>query len=852
MGGLKTISIIVAANIKGLESGLGKANKSLSKFASSSARLGSMMSFGVTAPLAAMGKAAFNTFAQFEDGMTRVRTVTGASVGEIKMLTDEAKRLGATTQFTASQVANLQLVLGRKGFDPTAIKNMEKSILDLALATGEDLNLAAETVSTSINAFQLKSSDAARVANTLASAAANSSIQLSTFSTAFGHAGASANAVGVDLEELSAMMGVLMDNGIKASKAGTGLRKIFMKLAKDGTDFTRVLDLATQGEMGLQRAMKLAGVTSANQLLILAKNKKKVAELTAEYKTNTGRLGEMTDLMGKTSKAKIKKMESAIEGLKIEFGALIADAIEPVITWVTNLAREFSSLDDDTKNMVLRIGGIVGVIGPVLIALGALVSMLNPISIGLIAVTGGIVALTGASKNALSPLQKENEALNVLVTRTLAANKGSEKRKELLEELATKYPNFLSNLDTEKTTNEDLKRALEGANEAYFKKLQLQIREEEVTEALKKQKAAKDKLDKLEVTATKKLLGLKDDYNAKLNDEYTATENLISVNDALETSLQLVAGGGMFSGSAGSIEVTKLTNAMGEQVEVSNDLDQELNTLIGLLMNAENEFNLTSNEVDLLKKNLEELTGIAEEVVIIDPDSTVLPEVTLTPTAWDNFSDGLQKWSGKLATFAETWGQTFSMMGDISSQFMANRQIENENWYAREKKLIADSLKSEEDKADDLQKLDDKMAEKTLALKRKQAKADKKLAMYNALVNTAVAVTKVIANPILAAIVAGLGAVQVASIAAQPIPAFADGGEPPLGRVSLVGERGPELFVPKSRGTIIPNEALGGFGGNQNVSVQVYGTLDSEGIQIATVQGNEIAKQKGNPVLQQV
>tara|TARA_R100001530_G_scaffold132292_1_gene104590 strand:+ start:12464 stop:15013 length:2550 start_codon:yes stop_codon:yes gene_type:complete len=849
MGGLKTISIIVAANIKGLESGLGKANKSLSKFASSSARLGSMMSFGVTAPLAAMGKAAFDTFSQFEDGMTRVRTVTGASVGEIKMLTEEAKRLGATTQFTASQVANLQLVLGRKGFDPTAIKNMEQSILDLALATGEDLNLAAETVSTSINAFQLESGDAARVANTLASAAANSSIQLSTFSTAFGHAGASANAVGVDLEELSAMMGVLMDNGIKASKAGTGLRKIFMKLAKDGTDFTRVLDLATQGEIGLQRAMKLAGVTSANQLLILAKNKKKVAELTEEYKTNTGRLGEMTDLMGKTSKAKIKKMESAIEGLKIEFGALIADAIEPLITWVTDLAREFSALDDSTKDMIISVGFIAGVIGPALLALGALLSLCNPISLGLVAVTGGLVALTGASKNALSPLQKENEALNVLVTRTLAANKGSEKRKELLEDLATQYPDFLSNLDTEKTTNEDLKTALDGANKAYFKKLQLQIREEEVTEALKNQKAAKDKLDKLEITATKKLLGLKDDYNAKLNDEYTATENLITVNDALETSLKLVAGGGMFSGSAGSIEVTKLTNAMGEQVEVSSDLDQELNTLIGLLTDAENEFNLTSNEVDLLKKNLEELTGIAEEVVIIDPSSTQLPEITLTPSAWDNFSEGLQKWSGKLATFAETWGQTFSMMGDISSQFMANRQIENENWYKREKKLIDDSLKSEEEKAEDILALDKDMAIKTAALKKKQAKADKRAAIFNATVNTAVAVTKVIANPILAAIVAGLGAVQVASIAAQPIPAFADGGEPPVGRVSLVGERGPELFVPKSRGTIIPNEALSGFGGGQNVSVQVYGTLDAEGIQIATVQGNEIAKQKGNTVL---
>ena len=371
MGSVKTISIIVAANIKGLEAGLGKANKGLARFASGAARMGSLLSFGVTAPLTALGKSAFDTFSKFENGMMKVNTVTGATVGEFKMLTDEAKRLGATTQFTAVQVADLQLVLGRKGFDPTAIKNMEQSILDLALATGEDLSLAADVVASSINAFQLESSDAASVANTLASAAANSSVQLSTFSTAFGHAGASANAVGIELGELSAMMGVLMDNGIKASKAGTGLRKVFGKLHQEGRSFTEVLDLVTQGNVGLRKAQKLVGVTAANQLLILAKNKDKVAELTVEYKNNTTRLDEMADAMGSTSHAKVKKMESAIEGLKIEMGGLIADAILPIVEKITDLASNFSNLSEETKNSIIKWGGLAIALGPVLIALSA-------------------------------------------------------------------------------------------------------------------------------------------------------------------------------------------------------------------------------------------------------------------------------------------------------------------------------------------------------------------------------------------------------------------------------------------------------------------------------------------------
>ena len=51
---------------------------------------------------------------------------------------------------------------------------------------------------------------------------------------------------------------------------------------------------------------------------------------------------------------------------------------------------------------------------------------------------------------------------------------------------------------------------------------------------------------------------------------------------------------------------------------------------------------------------------------------------------------------------------------------------------------------------------------------------------------------------------------------------FADGGRPPTGKPSIVGERGPELFVPDSAGTIIPNEEL--MGGNVTVNVDASGS----------------------------
>ena len=444
---VKTISIIVAANIKGLEAGLGKANKSIAGFASNAARLGSTLSFGITAPLTALGKSAFDTFSKFEDSMTRVRAVTGASADEIKILTSEAKRLGATTQFTALQIADLQLVLGRKGFDPTAIKNMEGAILDLALATGEDLSLAAETVANSINAFNLESDEAGRVANTLASAAANSSIQLSTFATAFGHAGASAKAVGVDVEELSAMMGVLMDNGIKASKAGTGLRKMFGRLNEEGIPFGVTLEKLASGQMSLNNATELVGITAANQLLILAQQKDEVNKLTTEYKTNTTALAEMTDLMGKTSKAKVAIMNSAIEGMKLEIGALLAEALLPLITKITELAGEFKNLSPGTKDLILQIAGIAAVVGPLLLTLALFSS-----AIGIVA--GAIKTLTLViAANPIGALAVALTAVGIAVHKFIKNNK---------EATETQDDFMLSTWETEKALREQEKAMLDA------------------------------------------------------------------------------------------------------------------------------------------------------------------------------------------------------------------------------------------------------------------------------------------------------------------------------------------------------------------------------------------------------
>lgn len=64
--------------------------------------------------------------------------------------------------------------------------------------------------------------------------------------------------------------------------------------------------------------------------------------------------------------------------------------------------------------------------------------------------------------------------------------------------------------------------------------------------------------------------------------------------------------------------------------------------------------------------------------------------------------------------------------------------------------------------------------------------------------------------------------------AVMGMPGYANGGSPAVGQVSVVGERGPELFVPRTSGTIVPNHALSGVGGTTNVTNNYINAIDTK------------------------
>tara|TARA_R100000541_G_scaffold57257_1_gene67190 strand:+ start:484 stop:2643 length:2160 start_codon:yes stop_codon:yes gene_type:complete len=698
---VKTISIIVAANIKGLEKGMGKANKSMAKFASNAARTGSLLSFAVTAPLVALGKSAMDTFVQFENGMAKVGTVTNATTDELKMLTSEAKRLGSTTQFTASQVAELQLTLGRKGFNPEAIKNMEQSVLDLSLATGEDLNLAAQTVGSSLRAFGRDATDAKDVANTLALATSRADLKLSTFSTAFANAGASASAVGVDLEELAAMMGVLMNSGIKASKAGTGLNSLFITLKEKGISLSDTLDMLSEGQMGLDRATAIVGKNFSKQLLILSKNRDETKELTKEYKNNTTGLDDMAKKMGQTTQAKIKRMSSAIEGLQLEFGALIADALTPLINKITELASNFTNLDDETKKTILTIAGIAVAIGPVLILIAGAVSTFGMLGTAI----GALVSPIGLAVAALVVLP-----------------------------IAFKYI-----IDNWEAFTERLGDWSWWQN-AIIKVLQWVLKYNPFSVILEGAQGLYD------------FLGIKAEV-------YNPFDELAESLEGLK------------------VETKEYKHEFGDVMDSIKDgmknLDIELPSIFGNAGGGNNQ----------KKKKKKEGGGAEKEYTPFGfgPEfEEYLEQLRLADAA-------TQRWVNASNEFGLSIATSFS-------DSFANVLVSGGNLLQGLGQIFVD-------------------------LGKQIASMIIKAAVLAALLSVTGLGSKAMASGGIFKTGSGFSDILKGMMGG----AFAEGGRPPVGKMSLVGERGPELFVPGSSGTIIPNHAMGGGGGAVIPDVRITG-----------------------------
>lgn len=240
--------------------------------------LGSMVAF--------LGKT-MSLSRNFEKSLSRLGAITGATDKELSQLSDSAQRFGATTEFTASQVVEMQTELAKLGFNTEEILAATGGALSLASAAGTGLAEAAEVTAGVLNGFGMAASDIGEVVDVMAMSFNSSALDMEKFRESMKMVAPIASTVGESVASTTAALGVLADNQISGSMAGTNLRKVLMGLEKEfggglATQldaFKERLDGATSRNQKLQMATKLVGERMAGALIILAENNEKYDEL---------------------------------------------------------------------------------------------------------------------------------------------------------------------------------------------------------------------------------------------------------------------------------------------------------------------------------------------------------------------------------------------------------------------------------------------------------------------------------------------------------------------------------------------------------------------------------------------
>ena len=284
--------------------------------------------------------------AAFERKVRIAGLISGGAdkAGDTKRLRSAALSIGGKTEYTAKQVADLEVAYGKLGFTASETLNLLKATTDAATVSQEDLGLTAEVVGNAIHAFGLETSDAARVTDVMAKAFTSSALNLQKFKVGIATAGSSARASNVSLEQTVAMLGVLSDAGFEASKAATSLRNIFLISQTEGRDYNKVLATLVGRKRALAAASDLFGRRAAAAAVILALEKDNVARLNEELIKSGGFSKQTAEAIRDDLKGSLDRLKSGWDNLSIILTTKAAPGIRRVLDTSIELVGVMTNL----------------------------------------------------------------------------------------------------------------------------------------------------------------------------------------------------------------------------------------------------------------------------------------------------------------------------------------------------------------------------------------------------------------------------------------------------------------------------------------------------------------------------
>lgn len=284
--------------------------------------------------------------AAFSDSMSAVRAITGATAVQFQQLRSVARDLGATTRFTAAEAADGMAFLARAGFDTAQVIGTIPATLDLASAGIIELGDAADIASNLMTSFNLSTIETVGVIDTLVFTANNANTSVQQLADGLKLVAPIASGLGVSLEQASSAMAVLGDNGIQASLAGTGLRRVITDLeAPTGTllkvlnklnipledvrissvGLVGALDRLREANIGASISSVLFGKRGGFVAAALLRDVDKIRAFEKAQKDNGGTARRVAKIMEENLAGAFRAVRSALQAVIIALGDLGAE-----------------------------------------------------------------------------------------------------------------------------------------------------------------------------------------------------------------------------------------------------------------------------------------------------------------------------------------------------------------------------------------------------------------------------------------------------------------------------------------------------------------------------------------------
>jgi len=338
---------------------------------------------------------AINAAADFEKKMDYFGAVNNATAKEMEAVRQKALELGRTSQYSAGQIADAFVEMGKAGVSVKDITGgLADAIVNMAAAADIKLDEATNIVTSQLQTYALAAKDAAHITNELAGAANASIVDVSDLGVSLKYVGGVAHALGISFDSTIDALSLLGKAGIKGSTAGTSLRQIMVSLA-GGTDKAKgeLEDLGIITKDGTNlffdaqgRAKSLSDVfqilqdhtknlTQKQQLMAFRTIFNNRALAAAEILTKAGAKGfaEMNAQISKTTAADVAakrmdnlsgdvhKLKAAFDTLLITAGTPFQNMLRGIVQSLTRLITGFLRLPPGIQTGILAFIGILGV-----------------------------------------------------------------------------------------------------------------------------------------------------------------------------------------------------------------------------------------------------------------------------------------------------------------------------------------------------------------------------------------------------------------------------------------------------------------------------------------------------------